>query len=235
MKTNQEFLTAIYHSFKVFVDTGTSRSTAKLKPLHGFIANDIAERLGNEFSVMSQGYGSDREADIQGRYVDKMVDITIKKNGEPLAGIAVKFIMQNYSQNSVNYFENMLGETANIRCNRCPYFQIFISLDTLPYYKRGGEISKWETLTMHNMEKYKILSHDNSAVYMHTPDKMLIFIVHVPDNKDLNTRREYMQYYKNLNFRMKVSEHEYSISSRNVILNDYEDFMRKVYYQIMSL
>ena len=86
-----------------------------------------------------------------GRYVDKKVDITISKKDAtmhkdiPVAGIAVKFVMQNYSQNSNNYFENMLGETANIRANKCPYFQIFIILDRLPYYKKETKrITKWE-------------------------------------------------------------------------------------------
>ena len=34
--------------------------------------------------------------------------------------------MQNYSQNSVNYFENMLGETANIRSNNKTYIEKII-------------------------------------------------------------------------------------------------------------
>ena len=39
----------------------------------------------------------------------------------------------------------MLGETANIRANKCPYFQIFIILDRLPYYKKETKrITKWE-------------------------------------------------------------------------------------------
>ena len=102
MLTNQVFLDKILSSFKSFVSIGTSRSTAKLKPLHGAIAQDIANRLGNNYIVKSQGYGDDKEASIKGRYVDKMVDITIKDRStrHDVAGIAVKFVMQNYSQNS---------------------------------------------------------------------------------------------------------------------------------------
>ena len=33
----------------------------------------------------------------------------------------------------------MLGETANIRTNSIPYFQIFIIFDKVPYYGKGGE------------------------------------------------------------------------------------------------
>lgn len=46
---NDDFLRVIANSFREFVNSGTSRSTAKLKPLHGAIAANIAERLGMKF------------------------------------------------------------------------------------------------------------------------------------------------------------------------------------------
>lgn len=82
--TNNEFLSVITESFKAFLYKGTSRSTDKLKPLHGAIAEDIAFRLGNGYDVWSKGFYHDSEADIQGRYINKKVDITIKKMGNRL-------------------------------------------------------------------------------------------------------------------------------------------------------
>lgn len=79
---------------------------------------------------------------VQCCYIDKMEDITIQHKGKDVGGIAIKFVMQNYSQNSNNYFENMLGETANIRCNSIPYFQVFIILDKLPYYNKQKKTQK---------------------------------------------------------------------------------------------
>lgn len=107
MLTNQLFLGSILNSFKSFIQIGTSRSTAKLKPLHGAIAEDLAQRLGDAYIIKSQGYGDDSEAVIRGRYINKKVDITVveKESAKPVAGVAVKFVMQNYSQNSNNYFE----------------------------------------------------------------------------------------------------------------------------------
>lgn len=131
--TNEDFLAKLTESFVAYLCKGTSRSTDKLKAIHGTIAYDIKRRLGPDYEVCSQGYGNDKEDSIQGRYISKKVDITVKHQSKPVAGIAVKFVMRNYSQNSNNYFENMLGETANIRCNNYPYFQIFIILDPLPY------------------------------------------------------------------------------------------------------
>lgn len=105
MMTNQEFIKIIRESFVTYLNVGTSRSTAKLKTLHGHIASDLIEKLGKGFSVQSQGYGDDKEGCIDGRYYHKNVDITIKYNNKPVAGYAVKFVMRNYSQNSNNYFE----------------------------------------------------------------------------------------------------------------------------------
>lgn len=235
MLTNQTFLQAISESFDEFLLSGTSRSTAKLKPLHGAIARDLAERLGGEYEICSQGYGNDKEASMHGRYMDKMVDITIKHHNEAIAGIAVKFVMQNYSQNSNNYFENMLGETANIRCGNHPYFQIFIILDKLPYYNREKEITRWETFTDHNISKYVALANDNVDAYFHTPNKTLIYVLHIPDNDHLRTLNSYLQYYQNLAFKMQLSTHSYAPFGSSVILNNYETFIEKVYHSIMAI
>lgn len=131
--------------------------------------------------------------------MDKNVDITVqeKSTKNPVCGIAVKFVMQNYSQNSNNYFENMLGETANIRTSDCPYFQIFIILDELPCYKENGEISKWEEFTDRNISKYCKLSFDDVGRFYHTPDKTLMYVVHVvpeAEKSSLKTKKDYFDF-----------------------------------------
>ena len=241
MLTNQVFLDRILDSFKSFVNIGTSRSTAKLKPLHGAIAQDIASRLGFNYQVKSQGYDDDREASIEGRYVDKMVDITIidKRTRKAVAGIAVKFVMQNYSQNSNNYFENMLGETANIRTANCPYFQIFIILDKLPYYKNSGELTKWEEFSDHNITKYCRLSYDDVDLFYHTPNKTLIYVVHImPEVNEyrVDTKTKYLEHYRLNTPTIRLTNHTYPEIKvdGSVILNDYEKFMEKVYHTILS-
>ncbi len=203
--------------------------------MHGAIAEDLAEKLGKAFSVFSQGYGKGKEAMINGKYFDKRADITITKDGKTVGGIAVKFVMQNYSQNSNNYFENMLGETANIRSNNCPYFQIFIVLDKLPYYRKDKTISKWETFTEHYAKKYMMLSNDSTERFLHTPNKTLICVVHIPDNDSIGTLQEYMDFYKRKDFRVEVSDKKYDAFGDAVILNDYEKFREKVYHSVMAL
>lgn len=231
---NQDFLKVIYDSFKKFIDIGTSRSTDKLKPLHSAIANDICTRLGSDYSVMSQGVGDGKESTVPGRYIDKKVDITFLKEDKPIAGIGVKFVMQNYSQNSNNYFENMLGETANLRVTNFPYFQVFIIFDTLPYYDNQKNIKRWEQFTDHNASKYLMLSNDNPDLYFHTPNKTLIYIVRLPENKALKTLDEYLTYYKTNHFKLHTSDLDINFGS-SVILNDYETFSEKVYHTIKAL
>lgn len=235
---NAGFLRALEQSFSRFIDSGTSRSTAKLVPLHGAIARDMHERFGDAYAIQSQGYAQGREGTIPGRYMGKKVDVTILRGGIPVCGIAVKFVMQNYSQNSNNYFENMLGETANIRASKCPYFQLFAIPDRLPYYDRRGAIVKWETITEHNLHKYCILDEDNPDVFYHAPNKTLIYVIRLPDVGSVCTKDEYRNRYAEY-----ISAHGDGFLTvvnvghfgNAVIHNDYEAFAEKVYHTVLAL
>lgn len=233
---NQEFLTVVGNSFRKFLETG-SRSNEKLKILHGAIAKDLKSRLGAGYSIQSLGIGNGKEMKIDGRYIDKAVDITILKGVKPIAGIGVKFVMQNYSQNSNNYFENMLGETANVRCANIPYFQIFIIPDKLPYYKNDGTFQKWEEFTAHNSAKYLTLSKDDIQTSIHTPTKTLLFVVHLPDIEEpIMDKKSYIDYYEHqTDFVVCESGSQYGDFSSAVIYNDYEDFAQKVAHYILFL
>lgn len=238
--TNKDFLKVIKDSFFTYLSVGTSRSTAKLKTLHGHIARDLQSMLGKDFTIQSQGYKTDKEGTICGRYYPKNVDITILKNGKPIAGYAIKFVMRNYSQNSNNYFENMLGETANIRANAIPYFQIFIIFDKLPYYNNGGELKRYDTITEHHLAKYLILSKDNPGTFFHTPDKTLVVLLKLKEKSpDFHFRNatDYASFYKSIiddadlisySDKMKVAFDE------SVIYNNYEDFLKRTYHIIMG-
>ena len=235
---NQEFLHAIEKSFAEFVKSGTSRSTAKLRPLHGAIAKDMAERLGKGYKIQSQGYMYGKEGTIRGRYMNKKVDITILHNDKPVCGIAVKFVMQNYSQNSNNYFENMLGETANIRAARCPYFQLFMIPDKLPYYSKGGAFMHWETITKDNLQKYCILDNDDPELFYHSPNKTLIYVLHLPDIGEIKTKNDYLNKYSTIltthggiDFIATTSPVAFS---KSLILNDYAKFAEKIYHTIKA-
>lgn len=226
---NTQLLNVLKDSFAAYLSIGTSRSNSKLKSLHGKIAADLASYLGTGFHVMSQGYKDDKEGCIDGRYYSKNVDITISHREKIVAGYAVKFVMRNYSQNSNNYFENMLGETANIRSNSIPYFQIFIIFDKLPYYKKGGTLHKYDNVTVHNLEKYVCLSNDSPESFFHTPDKTLIVLLNLKEKSEnylFKDEDEYNKYYLSVINDPDLITYKQigDVFGETVILNNYEDF-----------
>lgn len=236
MINNKNFLNVIKKSFKTFLATG-ARSNEKLKILHGDIAKSVKEKLGSDYEVKSLGFEDGKEFIMDGRYNPKAVDITIMKDNIDLAGIAVKFVMNNYSQNSNNYFENMLGETANIRSNNKKYFQVFVIPDEMPYYKKGGGISKWEKLTENNIKKYIKISNDDIEKYYHTPDKILIFVIKLPnfDKTKITNKEEYNDFYLKNEEDFLISEKNFGNFGDAVIYNNYEYFIDKIYHHIKSI
>ena len=237
MCKNDDFLNILKISFIKFLKTN-ARSNKKLKVLHPHITKDLCNLLGtDEFSFHSLGFKDGKEASIKGRYLDKKVDITIKEKetNRTVAGIAVKFVMSNYSQNSNNYFENMLGETSNIRSNNIPYFQIFCIFDILPYYDKTGNIKKWEQITEHNINKYLKLSKDNIDYYYHTPNKTLLYIIHLKSDikEKITTKNDYTNYYLMNDFEIINSKLTFPFGN-TIIYNDYEKFLEKVVYTIKS-
>lgn len=240
MLNNEQFLEIIRESFATYLEVGTSRSTAKLKSLHGHIATDLQEKLGKDYSIKSQGYDDDKEGSLIGRYYPKNVDITVSYKGKPVAGYAVKFVMRNYSQNSNNYFENMLGETANIRSNAIPYFQVFIIFEKVPYYKKGGEFSRYDIISEHNLDKYLKLSADDPNVYFHTPDKTLVILLTLKEkspNHFFINETDYANYYRSVINDSDLVSYSKKIEDKfgnSVVLNNYEDFIVRTCYLIFG-
>lgn len=226
--TNEGLLTVLKEAYQVYLRTG-ARSNQKLTVLHGAIAEDLSDRLGEEFRVKALGFEEGKESQITGRYMEKRVDISVMKNAEALGGIAIKYIMSNYSQNSNNYFEGMLGETANLRTAGKAYFQIVIMPKRLPYFKKDGMISKIETLKLHHLEKYLKLSEDNCDIFMHTPTKTLLILIDIPGVNEMNgrTKEDYVDYFLNHPFEITFCHDDYRFQD-SVIFNDYESFMDKV-------
>lgn len=232
------FLQTLKESFLEYLNSG-ERSNKKLCILHSKIANDLSKKLGNAYTINSLGFGNFKEDLILGRYYDKKVDITISKNGKILAGIGVKFVMSNYSQNSNNYFENMLGETANIRSNSVAYFQIFILFDELPYFAIKNNvkiIKKIEKITQHNIQKYINLSNDNIDIFMHTPNKTLVYLIKnsVKISPNLTQDAYKNLFLNNKNFEIQKSNLNFSFGN-NTIYNDYDDFIKKISHCILSI
>ena len=130
----------------------------------------------------------------------------------------------------------MLGETANIRSNAIPYFQIFIIFDKVPYYEKGGSFKRYDVITPHNLEKYLALSKDDPSVFFHTPDKTLVVLVKLKE-KALNYRfiddKDYAKFYLSVIDDEDLLTYATQVSDPfedSVIYNDYEDFIQRTYH-----
>ena len=245
---NSEFICAIKNLYIEYLKNHR-RSPAKLKPLHSKIANDLQNRLGDEYVVKSLGFMDGKESSISGRYLNKRVDISVfkKNNGNDidLGGIAVKSIMTNYSQNSNNYFEGMLGETANLRANNKLYFHIVVLPESLPYFgekiinntMKSDIVKKIEHINVHNVDKYIKLSNDNISEYLHSPNKTLLYVI-TTTSKDLSqtmymARDKWVDFMKT-NLLIQTSKLTFNFGNA-VIYNDYERFIDKVVHSFLSI
>lgn len=245
---NAEFLNAISNSYIEYLNSHP-RSSKKLVPLHGKIAEDLQDRLGDEYVVHSLGFSDGKEKDVEGRYFDKRVDISVfRKEGNnqvAIGGVAVKSIMTNYSQNRNNYFENMLGETANLRSANKLYFQVIILPEELPYFgeKKINGISKKDIITKiehiepRHLEKYMKLSNDVVSEYLHSPNKTLLYLINTTGT-DINAlrfeKREKWKKYMKENLNISASTQNFNFGN-SVIYNDYEKFMDKIAHAFLSV
>jgi hypothetical protein len=175
-----QFLKAIEESFSKYKEYG-ARSTQKLKPIHKFVAEVL-------FSIWGQDYGlhymcdSNSEFTVEGKYYPKDIDITITKDGKPVFCLGIKFVTSNYKQNANNYFENMMGETANIQSlGNLPYAHLIILRRETPYFKKNEfEIpSKMETINDKDISKYLRLVFDSPQA--HRPDYLGIQLVDIDE------------------------------------------------------
>lgn len=171
------FLNAIKSTFYAYNKYG-ARSNKKLIPIHTWFAKEIVSRLGNEYSSMSLGIGGEYE--IEGKYYPKRLDITIFSHQEPIVTLSFKFVASNYAQNSNNYFENLLGECANIRRIGVGFVHFLVLRGHTPYYDKAagnkrGELKKTEELSEHHIEKYIKLFKDLD--FPHKPDVLGMAII----------------------------------------------------------
>ena len=180
MYKEKELLKSLSISYKKYIEYG-SRSTEKLKPIHKYIADTLIKIWGNSFQVHYMGKVN-KEMKVSGKYYNKDIDITITKDGKPVICVGIKYIISNYKQNSNNYFENMMGETANIQANNnLPYFQLIFLPQKIPYLKKSTkEITKIEEINKKDLQKYINLVYDNPQT--HKPYAIGILLIDINKN-----------------------------------------------------
>lgn len=184
--TQNKFLKAINDSFAAYNKKGGARSNKKLIPIHKFLSETILRKLKKGYSVKSLGVGDGKEEKTDGKYYPKKLDIAVLENNKIAATISFKFVTSNYKQNTNNYFENLMGETANIRRKNIGFAHFLVLRGHTPYFSknkdnlRGKEI-KTEIIKEKDLQKYIKLYKDMD--FPHKPDLMGICILDF-DTKD---------------------------------------------------
>lgn len=173
----ESFLTAISKTFKAY-NTFGARSNKKLIPVHKWFADVIEGKLGKDYSVKS--LGKDGEFKLDGKYYPKTLDISIFRNKKIITAISFKFVTSNYKQNSNNYFENLLGETANIRRVNVGFAHFLVLRSHTPYYDKNkgnlrGKEKKIEILKESDLAKYINLFNDLD--FPHKPEVLGMAII----------------------------------------------------------
>jgi hypothetical protein len=176
----KDFLKAIENSFEAYKEKG-ARSTAKLKPIHKFVADTLSKIWGKDFEICYLG-SETKEKTVEGKYYPKDIDITVLDGEKPVFCLGIKFVTSNYKQNANNYFENMMGETANIQAvGNLPYAQLIILRYETPYYQKNKtEIPlKIEIINDKDISKYLKLNFDIPQA--HRPNYIGILLINIDE------------------------------------------------------
>jgi hypothetical protein len=104
-------------------------------------------------------------------------------------------------------------------------------------------IKNFEKVSLSHLEKYQILSQDDTTIYLHSPLKTLLVLVDFANidceelfkNKKLKTNSEFIKIVKEKGAELKFSELESDeevldnklIFQDSLIFNDYQEFIKK--------
>ena len=173
------FLQALNRSYKNYNTPGGAKSTNKLKPIHQWLADTSISLLGDEYTARSirADDKTAQEASFSGKYYPKKVDVGIYYCQHPITAISFKFVTSNFKQNANNYFEHLMGETANMQRGNINYGALFVLPSAIPYLERGGERRDIETLSSHHIDKYRKLLADKKNP--HRPEALGFIIVDI--------------------------------------------------------
>ena len=98
-------------------------------------------------------------------------------------GLKTLWTDTNYKQNANNYFESMMGETANIQATgSLPYAHLIIFRHETPYYKKNDAKipRKIEIINDKDIQKYLNLIFDSRQA--HRPEYIGIQVINLDEN-----------------------------------------------------
>lgn len=187
IELEEAWLQALREGHLEFLANG-GRSTKKLIPVHGKIAEILRKKLGAEYEVISLDAKNNKEKVIAGKYYSKKVDICVSKASKALGVILFKGVEGNFAQNSNNYPEAMLGETANLKEAGLICAEMLVLPKRMPYYKKGRSCEKMEEITSGKLAKYLKLEAARRE-QAHIPDLFYLLLIKNGNEKYLEEHR----------------------------------------------
>lgn len=181
-----KFIKAINASFTAYNKKGGARSPKKLIPIHKFLSETVLNKIDKDLSIKSLGIGDGKEAKFDGKYYPKKLDVAVFKDEKIIATISFKFITSNYKQNANNYFEQLMGETANIRRQGIAFAHFLVFRGGTPYFAKNkgnlrGKQTKTEIIKEKDLQKYVKLFKDMD--FPHKPDLIGVCLLDFGQNK----------------------------------------------------
>lgn len=213
-----KFIKAINASFVAYNKKGGARSNKKLIPIHKFLSETLSGKLKDGYSIKSLGIGDGKEATIDGKYYPKDLDVAIFKDNKIVATISFKFVTSNYKQNANNYFEGLMGETANIRRKNIGFAHFLVLRGHTPYYSKNkgnlrGKQRGIEIISEKHLQKYIKLFNDMD--FPHKPDLMGVCLLDFDQNKKAKL--------------VNLDDFDFSIETKQLVKNEFSlnNFLEK--------
>jgi len=205
-----KFIKAINASFAAYNKKGGVRSNKKLIPIHRFLSEIILKKLKKGYSIKSLGIGDGKEATVDGKYYPKDLDVAIFKDDKIIATVSFKFVTSNYKQNANNYFENLMGETANIRRQNIGFAHFLVLRGHTPYYSKNkgnlrGKEKGIEVISEKHLQKYIKLFNDMD--FPHKPDLLGICLIDFDQKKKAKF--------------VNLDDFDFSVETKKLLKNDF--------------
>lgn len=164
------------------------RSSKKLVPIHGFLAQAFIHKLEpHGISVMSKGVGNGREGVLKHLYGSKNVDLYFYDSisGNPYGSVEIKQAISSVSKNSNNTHENIVGATSIIReAGYVAGLAMFVPL-LAPVYDKYKNIKGIDILSDKEVDKWRILN-ERKEVTLSAPSEMLYMPIQYHSTDFLN-------------------------------------------------
>lgn len=237
---NSGFLEAVAES--ILIGLTAPKSPEKVRPLHGAISEDLEERTKLPvFSLrtarqVKEGATSG-EKKVLGAYREKRVDIAIWPEAAlaPRLCIGVKAPLNNITQNYVNMFENVLGDTLNLRTAGIEYAHVLVIPVARPFFTKDKIIKSVEHFTTDFLREYVALSFADPARHAHAPAPLAMSLVRLPDNPYLRPgahQSDYNAHFHELHrdgaFELRFEGIEAFEVGELLVINDYEGFVQRL-------